>query len=168
MDKVTRGLVVAVTYSIDDAKGELVERIDLPVHILYGEKSGLIEKVDAALEGRAVGDKFTVDLTPEEGFGAWHEDLTFTDLIENVPEEYRYLGATAEFQNDSGEVRQFVVTQIDNASITLDGNHPFAGKALKFHLKIDAIREPTAAELANGVDATPGGGIAGTLSSTLH
>jgi FKBP-type peptidyl-prolyl cis-trans isomerase SlyD len=161
--QVANNKVVSVTYYITGEDGEVVERIDLPVSFLYGESSGLFSKVEQELNGRSIGDDLKVELAPADGFGDWNPELTFSDSIENVPPEYQKLGAEAEFSNESGEVRKFVVTHIDSGTITLDGNHPFAGKTLSFNLKITDIREPTSDELANGVDRTPGGGTGATL-----
>ncbi|MBF0470210.1 MAG: peptidylprolyl isomerase [Gammaproteobacteria bacterium] len=167
MTKVEKGVVVAVTYSVESG-GEMIERIDLPVNILYGEDSGLLHKVEAALEGRSVGEQLVVELNPAEGFGEVDPALIFADKRENVPAIYHQLGAEAEFQNEGGEVRKFVVTKIDASTITLDGNHPFAGKDITFRIKIDSIRQPTAAELQNGVDRTPGGALPTSGGGTLH
>ena len=153
--------VVSVTYRIEDETGETVERIDIPVSFLYGEKSGLFKKVHSAIEGLKIGSEAAVVLEPKEGFGDLNPDLTFTDLIENVPPEYRTIGAEAEFTNESGETRKFVVTHVDEGTVTLDSNHPFAGKTMTFHIKITDIRDPTSDELKNGISQQPGG-------STIH
>ncbi|MCW8888636.1 MAG: FKBP-type peptidyl-prolyl cis-trans isomerase [Gammaproteobacteria bacterium] len=155
--QVEENKVVSVTYRIEDEAGETVERIDIPVSFLYGEKSGLFKKVNEAIDGMKVGDEASVVLEPSEGFGDYNHDLTFTDQIENVPPEYQAIGSEAEFSNENGETRKFVVTHVDAGTVTLDGNHPFAGKTMTFHLKITDVREPTADELTNGVSQTPGG-----------
>jgi len=149
--------VVSVTYRIEDESGETVERIDIPVSFLYGDRSGLFKKVNSAIEGMQIGDESAVILEPSEGFGDYNHDLTFTDQIENVPSEYRAIGSEAEFSNESGETRKFVVTHVDKGTVTLDGNHPFAGKTVTFHIKITDVRDPTSDELKHGVSQQPGG-----------
>lgn len=155
--QVEENKVISVTYRIEDESGETVERIDIPVSFLYGEKSGLFKKVNEAIEGMKVDEEIAVKLEPNDGFGDYNHDLTFTDTIENVPPEYQVVGAQAEFSNESGETRKFVVTHVDEGTVTLDGNHPFAGKTMSFHIKITDVREPTDDELKNGVSQTPGG-----------
>ena len=159
--KVEENKVVSVTYRIEDESGETVERIDIPVSFLYGEKSGLFKKVNTAINGLQIGNEAAIELEPNDGFGVVNPDLTFTDKIENVPSEYRSIGSEAEFSNESGETRKFVVTHVDEGTVTLDGNHPFAGKTVTFHIKITDVREPTSDELKNGVSQQPGG-------ATLH
>jgi FKBP-type peptidyl-prolyl cis-trans isomerase SlyD len=144
--------VVSVTYSIIDESGEVLEQSDLPVDYLHGSENGLFMKVEEALEGKAAGDSVEVTLTPEEGFGQRDPTLTYSDKIENVPPEYRKLGAEAEFRNEQGGSIKMVVTHVDNGTITLDGNHPFAGKSLTFHVKIVGVRDATAEELESGVN----------------
>ena len=91
-----------------------------------------------------------VDLPPEQGFGEWDPTKTFTDAVENVPPQYRRLGAEAEFVNEAGETLKMVVTHVDEGSVTLDGNHPFAGKAVTFYVTVAAIRDATSEEIATG------------------
>lgn len=143
--------VVSITYRILDEDGSLLEQVDLPVSYVHGGHSNLIEKVERALEGHAVGDEVEVTLEPEEGFGEHDPTLTYTDDLDNVPEQFRRLGAQVEMQNDRGEVKTFVVSRIEDGKLTVDGNHPLAGKRLKFILKVDAVRDATEDELRDGV-----------------
>ncbi len=152
---ITKDKVVTVSYRIEDEKGETVEAVETPVSYLHGRDSGLFEKVEEALDGKAVGDVVSVTLTPADGFGDWDPERTFTDAIENVPPEYRKLGAIAEFRNDLGETLQMTVTHVDAGTVTLDGNHPLAGKTVTFHVKVLDTRDATADELRNGVQQMP-------------
>lgn len=160
MSQITKDKVVTVTYRVEDDKGEVIEQIDLPVNYVHGRDSGLVPKVEHALEGKSAGEEVTVPLTPKEGFGEWFPDLTFSDNIENVPPQYRQIGVEAEFVNEEGETLKMVVTHVDNGTVTLDGNHPFAGKNITFFVKVLEVRDATADEIANGVEQMPG--------ATLH
>lgn len=146
---VRKNKAVYITYSILH-EAQVVEQSDMPIGYVHGAESGLFEQVEAALEGAKIGDKLEVTLPPEQGFGAHDPDLTFTDDIENVPPEYRYLGAEVEFENESGEALKFLVTRIANDKLTVDGNHPFAGKTVKFVVTVLAIRDASPDEIANG------------------
>ena len=94
-----------------------------------------------------------VSLTPEEGFGAHDPELIYTDSIDNVPEEFRRVGAEVEMMNDQGDSKTFMVTHIEDGKLTVDGNHPMAGKAITFRIKVTEIRDATPEELQNGVVA---------------
>jgi FKBP-type peptidyl-prolyl cis-trans isomerase SlyD len=52
--------------------------------------------------------------------------------------------------NESGETKTFFVTEIKNGKLTVDGNHPLAGKAITFHVEVKSIRDATAEEIRNG------------------
>ena len=152
---ISKDKVVTVSYRIADEQGETVEQMDTPISYLHGRDSGLFETVEEALEGKAVGDVVSVSLSAEEGFGDWDPEKTFSDAIENVPSEYHELGAKAEFMNEEGDSLEMTVTHVDAGTVTLDGNHPLAGKAVTFHVRVVDVRDATPDELRNGVDRTP-------------
>lgn len=144
--------VVSFTYSIVDESGAVIEQSDLPISYVHGGPHDLFEKVEQGLEGSVVGDTIEVELSPEEGFGEHDPDLTYTDEMDNVPLEFRHVGAEVEMMNDQGETRTFIVTHIGNGKLTVDGNHPMAGKTIVFHIRVTAIREATPDEMASGVE----------------
>jgi len=154
-DIIKRDKFVSLTYTITDENNDILERIDMPVNYIHGRESQVIEKIETALEGCEQGDEISVVLNPEEGFGEHQPELTFTDDIDNVPPEFRHIGAEVEFQNDKGESRMFRVTSIDNGKLTVDGNHPFAGKMITYNIKVNTVRDATPDEIANGAAQTP-------------
>ena len=147
-DHVQAGKLVEITYRILNENGEVMEQIDLPVGYIHGSESGLILKVEAALAGKKAGDYVEVELSPEEAFGPHDPALTFTDDLDNVPAEFRQIGAEVEMRNDRGEARKFVVSKIEDGKLTVDGNHPMAGMKVKFLVTVATVREPTAEDLA--------------------
>jgi len=149
---VADGKVVSFTYMIVDDTGEIIEQSDLPISYVHGGKHDLFEKVERGLDGAIIGDSVEVSLTPEEGFGAHDASLTYTDDIANVPSEFHRIGAEVEMMNDQGDSKKFVVTQIGGGKLTVDGNHPMAGKVITFKIKVTAIREASDAEMTNGVE----------------
>ena len=149
-ERIARGKVVTITYEIRDEADDTVERSDLPVSYIQGSDRAPYERVEKALEGKITGDCVTVILPPEEGFGPHREDLTFSDAVDNVPPEYRRIGAEAMFQNEAGETITMTVTRIADGQITLDGNHPLAGKTVTFIVTVQGVRAATPEELAKG------------------
>ena len=139
--------LVTLTYRISDTEGRVLEQNDMPVSYLHGGYSDMFEKVERALEGKAAGDVVEVTLAPNEGFGEHNANLTFTDDIENVPPEFRRIGAEVQMENELGEPRNFIVTKIENGQLTVDCNHPFAGKTVRFHIEVMSVRDATAEEL---------------------
>jgi FKBP-type peptidyl-prolyl cis-trans isomerase SlyD len=150
--RITRNKAVQFTYTIADDNGNIVEQVDLPVNYVHGASAmGLIESVERALEGCRSGDKIEVSVPPSEGFGEFDPSLTFTDDVENVPPQFRKPGARVEMQNEEGEIKEFVVSKIENGKLTIDGNHPLAGKTAKFFVTVVSVRDATTDEIRNGI-----------------
>ncbi|MBI3561088.1 MAG: peptidylprolyl isomerase [Gammaproteobacteria bacterium] len=142
--------VVTFTYVILDEARQVLEQSDLPMSYIHGVDGKMFPKVEQYLLGANEGAEIEVPLSAEEAFGPHNPELAFTDSLENVPPPYRRVGAEAMFQNDKGDTMTMVVTRIDNGQITLDGNHPFAGKNLLFRIHVVTIRAATPQELAQG------------------
>ena len=144
---VSDGKYVSLTYSIVDEQGAVLEQTDLPVGYVHGGQTELIGGLDRAVAGKRAGDRVDIELSADE-FGPHDPDLTFTDDIDNVPPQFRHIGAEVPMQSENGEVRTFYVTGIDNGRLTVDGNHPFAGRPLRVHVRIHEVRDPTHEELS--------------------
>jgi len=153
-DFVKRGKLVTLTYWITDDRGNLLEQNDLPMSYVHGGDTELIGGMDEAIAGHQAGDELTVTVPPAKAFGEHDPGLTFTDDIDNVPHEFRHLGAEVPMQNEAGEARTFYVTRIADGRLTVDGNHPFAGKTLTVQVKIHEVRDATPDDaLSTGIHA---------------
>lgn len=143
------GKFVSLTYSICDLEGNVLEQSDLPVNYIHGGETELIGGMDSAVVGKCQGDEVSIIVSPEDGFGEHDSSLTFTDDIENVPPQFRQLGAEVQMQNEAGEVKSFFVTKIEDGKLTVDGNHPLSGKVLKVNVKILEVRDATGEDALN-------------------
>lgn len=153
--KISRNKAVQFTYTIRDDKGNVVEQVDLPVNYVHGAGNmGLIDQLERAMEGRTMGDSVEVEIPPAEGFGEYDPDLTFTDDLENVPPQFRQIGAQVEMANSEGDTKTFIVSKIEGDKLTVDGNHPLAGKVATFTVKVLEVRDATAEEIRNGIANT--------------
>ena len=148
-DSIGTNKLVEFTYRILDESGEILEQIDLPVSYVHGSEHGLWLRIEAALENRRAGDTVEVSVRPEDAFGEPDPHLRLTQRINDVPEEHRRIGAEADFENEAGDVHRFRVTAIEGDTLTLDGNHPFAGKTLRFFLSILKVRDATEEEISD-------------------
>ena len=135
-------------------KGEMFEYRDLPVSYVHGSGADLFPKIEQALEGRTVGDRVAVQLTPADAFGDRDPKLTFTDDIENAPPELRRIGAEFEAQNAKGESIMLTVTRIEGDKITVDANHLLAGQTISFEVTVQDIRDATPEEIRDGRPAS--------------
>ena len=93
------GKFVSLTYHITDMEGSVLEQNDIPVGYVHGGETELIGSMDRVIAGKQAGDEVEMVVPPEDGFGDHDPDLTFTDNIDNVPPQFRQLGAEVQMQN---------------------------------------------------------------------
>ena len=152
------GMFVELTYKVTDRKsGQVLSCVEFPLGYVHGHNEILAPSVHQALEGKSAGDVIEVPIDGSRIFGARDESLVFTDRIENVPQEYRQVGISILMENDKGQARSFIVTRIDDETLTVDGNNPLCGREVVFRLEILTVRDPTDEEMKAGgaTDAEP-------------
>jgi FKBP-type peptidyl-prolyl cis-trans isomerase SlyD len=145
------GKFVELTYKVTDRKsGHVLTRVEFPLGYVHGHNEILAPSVHRELEGRSPGDVIEVPIDGNHIFGPRDESLVFTDRIDNVPEEYRQVGTSILMENDRGQTRSFLVTRMDDETLTIDGNNPLCGREVVFTLQILTVRDATGAELIAG------------------
>ena len=145
------GKFVELTYQVTDRKsGHVLTRVEFPLGYVHGHNEVLAPSVHMQLEGRSAGDVIEVPIDGNRIFGPRDESLVFTDDIENVPEEYRQVGTSILMENDKGQTRSFLVTRVDDETLTVDGNNPLCGREVVFTLEILAVRDATDEEMKAG------------------
>lgn len=150
-ETIQHGKYVELTYKVIDSKtGSVLTSVEFPLGYVHGVNDVLSSQVMAELEGKAVGDTISVELDCNKLFGPRDESLVVTDYIENVPEAYREVGTTIVMENEEGNTRTFLVTRMDEKTLTIDGNNPLCGRQVVFELEILTVRDATEAELAAG------------------
>jgi FKBP-type peptidyl-prolyl cis-trans isomerase SlyD len=148
---VREGKLVELTYQVTDRKtGHVLTRVEFPLGYVHGHNEILAPSVHAQLEGKAVGDVIEVTIDGKQIFGPRDESLVFSDAIENVPEEYRQVGTSILMENDKGQTRSFLVTHLDDETLTVDGNNPLSGREVVFTLQILTVRDATDDEIKAG------------------
>ena len=148
---ITTNKFVELTYRIiDQTNGEVIEQVEEPLGYVQGDNTLLFNQVTKELEGKSVGDEVEILLKAEDAFGPKLEELIFTDDINNVPLEYRFIGAAVTMQNDKGGTKDFIVSSIEDGKLTIDGNHPLAGKDIIFYVEVLSVRDATADEIIEG------------------
>jgi FKBP-type peptidyl-prolyl cis-trans isomerase SlyD len=159
-DIIGNGKFVELTYKVTDAKsGHVLTCVEFPLGYVHGHNEILSPYVHAQLEGRAEGEVIEVPIDGNMIFGKRDESLVFTDRIENVPEEYRQVGTSILMENDQGQTRSFLVTRVDEKSVTVDGNNPLCGREVVFALSILTVRDATEAEMRVGGAETAGADV---------
>jgi len=151
------GKFVELTYKVTDGKsGHVLTCVEFPLGYIHGHNEILAPSVHKELEGKSAGDVIAVPIDGNRIFGARDESLVFTDDIENVPEEYRKVGTSILMENEKGETRSFLVTRMDDETLTVDGNNPLCGREVVFRLEVLSVRDATEEEMKAG--GAPGAG----------
>ena len=150
-DVIRAGAFVELTYKVTDRRtGHVLTRVEFPLGYVHGHNEILAPAVHAQLEGRAAGDIIEVAIDGNDIFGPRDESLVFSDHIDNVPEEYRQVGTSILMENDRGETRSFLVTHLDDDTLTVDGNNPLCGREVVFALEILTVRDASDDETRAG------------------
>jgi FKBP-type peptidyl-prolyl cis-trans isomerase SlyD len=145
------GKFVELTYKVTDKKtGHVLTSVEFPLGYVHGHNEILAPSVHRELEGRTAGDVIEVPIDGNQIFGPRDESLVFTDHIENVPAEYRRVGTSILMENDRGQTRSFLVTHMDDETLTVDGNNPLCGRQVVFTLEVLMVRDATEEEMRTG------------------
>jgi FKBP-type peptidyl-prolyl cis-trans isomerase SlyD len=171
-------MVVTVRLQVYDADNELVIESDGPISYVQGDGE-IFAKLESLLEGKRVGDTVSAYLEPADHFGDYDAELVYLEDRKLLPPDIE-VGSQIERSDDDepdAEPVLVTVTDIQGDTVVLDGNHPFAGSALRFEVEVLAIEEAQAdAEGAfdaiddeDDLDAARRSGLQfRTLKRTLH
>ena len=149
---IKRDTVVTMHYELRDGEGAVLDTSaeQDPLVYLHGANN-IIPGLEEQLEGKQVGDEIQAQVAPEKGYG-----LPVEALIQQVPKaafgdeiDQIEVGMRFQAETEQGPV-PVVVTAIEGETVTVDGNHPLAGKELFFTCQIVEIREASQEELNHG------------------
>jgi FKBP-type peptidyl-prolyl cis-trans isomerase SlyD len=148
---ITKNSVVTLDYRITDDTGKLLDTGNAPLIYLHGGYDNLFKPLEAALEGKTVGETFSIALTPAEAFGEYDSNLSVTEALSDLPDDIE-VGMEIEgyLESSPDDVVFYIVTEITAENAVLDANHPFAGMDLVFEGRVKAIREATGDEIHKG------------------
>ena len=146
MTTITKDSAVTITYKVTTPQGKPLDSGSLSY--LHGGYENIFPKVEAALEGQAVGFTTALDLAVEDAFGARDESLVRTIPKAEFPPGVK-VGGQLQGLGANGQPAVFNVVKIKGPEVHLDGNHPLAGQALKFSCKVTEVRAASAEEIAH-------------------
>jgi FKBP-type peptidyl-prolyl cis-trans isomerase SlyD len=151
--EITEQCVVALTWTLKDTLGEVLDELKEPVEFLVGGED-LLAKIEAALQGHEAGDRLDLHLEPEEAFGDYNEQLVFLEARDLFPAELEegltFEGLPPGCSPQAPRDVLYTVTEIYPEHVVVDGNHPLAGIAIRLHLKVEKVREATEEEIGRG------------------
>ncbi|HUR87920.1 MAG TPA: peptidylprolyl isomerase [Ramlibacter sp.] len=146
--KIEKDTVVTLKYRVAEATGKLIEESRAPMVYLHGGYDNTLPRIEAALDGKEPGAEVSLHLKPEDAFGVRDDKLQRTISKKDFPPGVK-VGGQLEGVTDDGTPHVFHVMKIKGDQVLLDGNHPLAGKELKFWLKVVGVRAATGEEIAH-------------------
>jgi FKBP-type peptidyl-prolyl cis-trans isomerase SlyD len=150
--------VVSFHYTLKDAKGTVLEAStgDEPLSYLEGVGQ-IIPGLENAIHGLKKGDKKSVHVKAEEGYGVHEKELIVQVPREQIPKKDVAVGDQFHADSGQGQTQVVVVTAISPTHITVDGNHPLAGQDLHFDVEVLDVRDASPDEMTHGHAHGPGG-----------
>jgi FKBP-type peptidyl-prolyl cis-trans isomerase 2 len=137
---VTDGQRVSIEYTLKLADGAVADSNVGGEALTYVQgESQILPALEKELIGMKVGESKRVSLTAADGYGGVDASLFQTAPTSAIPEEARKVGTTLLAQSSTGQQRPVRVHEVRDEEIVLDLNHPLAGQALNFDVKILAI-----------------------------
>ena len=158
--------VVAVHYTLnaleENVEKSFIEKTDAdnPFTFLYGVGM-MLPKFEEELQGMSAGEQKSFTITAEEGYGEKQDDATVQLPVEMFEQSgMPPVGAILPLQDPEGNHLNAIVLEVSPEAVTVDLNHPMAGKTLHFDIEVVATRPATEEELshghAHGIDGNAG------------
>ncbi|MDE2155773.1 MAG: peptidylprolyl isomerase [Xanthomonadaceae bacterium] len=149
--QIAKNSVAAFHYTLTDDQGQVIDSSEGREPLTYLHGSGqIVPGLEKRMEGRRSGDKFSTDVTPEEGYGVRHAQLmqevpiSAFQGVEDIQPGMQFQG-----RGPQGEIN-VTVSRVEGDKVFIDGNHPLAGKTLHFAIEVTGVRAATEEELAHG------------------
>ncbi len=150
--------VVSIHYTLTDDDGVQLDSSQNQEPLTYLHGAGnIIPGLENALAGKNVGDSLKVSVEPAEAYGEYQDALVQQaprDLFEAGQELQP--GMRFQAQTDNGPM-SVVITEVTDDSVSVDANHPLAGKTLHFDVSVENLREATEEEVSHGHPHVEGG-----------
>lgn len=149
--QISKNSVVTLNYTLKNDQGDTLDESQDGSFLYLHGASGIIPGLEGLLEGKSAGDTFSAHIEPEEGYGVRDDSM-----VQIVPREMFEKdhpveeGIQFHAKSPEGNMLTVTVTRIEGDEITVDGNHPLAGIALNFDIKIENVREASAEEIEHG------------------
>ena len=149
--KIAENTVVTLEYSLHLGDGVIVDKSDPgePLTYLQGFDQ-IVPGLEAALEGLEKGATKSVVVSAEEGYGERDDDALQEVGIAEFEGQPIKAGDELLATDEDGEVMPIRIVKIDGDNVTIDLNHPLAGKTLHFSIEVKDVRAATEAELEHG------------------
>jgi FKBP-type peptidyl-prolyl cis-trans isomerase SlyD len=151
--------VVTINYTVKDDEGAVVDQTtkEQPFSFISGQNQ-ILPTLEDNISKMIIGGSQKVVLPPEKAYGEFNEEAVRLVKRSDFPEEMK-IEEGQRLMADTGEGRHlpFIIKEIKEDEVTIDFNHPLAGKTLEFDVELMDIRDATDEELMHGHSHGPGG-----------
>lgn len=145
MSKAQEGDTVIIAYHglLEDGSTFDIKDENDPLEFVLGE-SKVLPGLELAVMGMQVGSQKTVTIPPEQGYGIHQKNLVDVVDIEALPKDLKLdIGDRLQVTAEDGNVYQMEIIERDNNTVTLDANHPLAGRSLTLQIELISLHRPT-------------------------
>lgn len=144
--------VVVFHYTLTNNEGEVIESSHDGEPLAYLQGVGqIVPGLEKAMEGKKAGDKFNVQVPPEQGYGlAEGPGPQPVERSAFPPDAELHEGMMFAAEMPDGSQMPLWVTEIDGDNVMVDGNHPLAGETLNFDVEVVSVRDALEEELSHG------------------
>ena len=154
--KIAKNTVVTLNYRVTDSDGNAVDEGEQPIVYLHGGYDGIFPRIEETLHEQDVGAVLEITLQPEDALGDYDAELVAVEprslFPDNIEVGMQFERATED--GDDGEL--YMITDIADDKVVVDGNHPLAGMALIFSCTVAEVRQATDDEIGHGHIHGPG------------
>lgn len=153
---IAENVVVTLEYELT-VDGEVVDSSEEgdPIVFLQGSNQ-LVPGLENALPGLKAGESKEITVTPEEGYGEYDPDSIVEVARSEFPDDFplepgvEITVHTDESDDEFEDMMEATIVKVDKFVVTLNFNHPLAGKTLNFKVKVLELREATPEEIEHG------------------
>ena len=156
--QIAKDTVVSLDYRLHLGDGKIIEETeaDDPLVYLHGYEE-IVPGLEKALEGKKAGETLKAQVAPEDGYGDYDpDDVEEVPREEFPPDLQLEAGGVVTATDEDGDEVEFLVKEVGPKTVTVDFNHPLAGKTLHFEVTIREVRAATKEELEHGHAHSPG------------
>ena len=145
--RIAPGHLVTIHYTLYDEQGSIIDSTSGEEPYTYIQGYGqVVPGLEKALAGLKRGDRRKVTVDPEEGFGPHDPAKVFLEARDKLDADLE-VGHVLEVEVDEDHSSELLVISVQDDAVTLDGNHPLAGKRLVFDVRVVSVRPATLKEL---------------------
>lgn len=144
--------VVTMNFTLTDEFGNVLDSTEHGGVFTYISGTGMVlPKLEEAVNSMIIGTKKQIKLEAADAYGNYNQDAVQIVGKENFPSDFVLeVGMEYMASNPDGMQMPFIITNVEEETVTIDFNHPLAGKTLNFDLELLDVRDATPEELAHG------------------